>query len=394
MEHVAAPPTPRYRKRMSNRRSFGPLIGGVLLLAIALGLALWGISTRARALAVVTKETRELAVPTVSVIKPDRGAPQQEVVLPSTMQAFADAPIYARTNGYLRKWYVDIGARVRAGEVLADIDTPEVDQQLEQARADLATTEANARLADTTAERYRDLIKTDSVSKQDLDNANGSLEAKVTAVTSARANVRRLEQLKAFGKITAPFDGVVTARNTDVGALIDSGSNAKELFHVAAVHRLRVFVNVPEIYSRAARPGMKADLTQTEFPGRPFTGTLARTAESIDVVSRTLLTEIDVENPKGELLPGSYAEVHLKLPSGASTFKLPINAIIFRTEGVRIALVGADGKVVLQPVTLGRDYGNSVEVVSGLNGGERIIINAPDSIEAGQPVRVAEAKSQ
>ena len=201
--------------------------------------------------------------------------------------------------------------------MLADIDTPEIDQQLEQARADLATAEANTRLAQPTAERYRDLIKTDSVSKQDLDNANGSLEAKATAVTSAKANVRRLEQLKAFGKITAPFDGVVTARNTDVGALIDSGSNAKELFHVAAVHRLRVFVNVPEIYSRAARPGMKADLTLTEFPGRAFTGTLARTAQSIDVASRTLLTEIDVENPKGELLPGSYAEVHLKLPSDA-----------------------------------------------------------------------------
>jgi RND family efflux transporter MFP subunit len=328
------------------------------------------------------------------VVAPERGAPQQEIVLPGTMQAFTDAAIYARVPGYLRKWYVDLGSRVRAGQVLADIDTPEVDQQLEQARADLATTEANARLAQSTAERYRDLIRTDSVSKQDLDNANGSLEAKATAVTSAKANVRRLEQLKAFGKITAPFDGVVTARNTDVGALIDSGSNAKELFHVAAVHRLRVFVNVPEVYSRAARPGMQADLTLTEFPGHPFTGTLARTAQSIDVASRTLLTEIDVENPKGELLPGSYAEVHLKLPSEASTFKLPINAIIFRTEGVRIALVGADGKVILQPVTLGRDYGNSLEVVSGLNGGERIIINAPDSIEAGQAVRVAGAKHE
>ena len=203
------------------------------------------------------------------------------------------------------------------------------------------------------------------MSKQDLDNANGSLEAKATAVTSAKANVRRLEQLKAFSKITAPFDGVVTARSTDVGALIDSGSNAKELFHVAAVHRLRVFVNVPEVYSRAALAGMKADLTLTEFPGRAFTGTLARTAQSIDVASRTLLTEIDVENPKGELLPGSYAEVHLKLPSAQSTYKLPVNAIIFRTEGVRVAVVGADGKVALQPVTLGRDYGNSLEVVVG-----------------------------
>lgn len=379
---------------MSNRKSSGPFIGGVLLLGIALGLAFWGISTRAKSLDLVTRETKELAAPTVAVIAPERGAPQQEIVLPGTMQAFTDAAIYARTNGYLRKWYADIGTRVRSGQVLADIDTPEIDQQLEQARADLATTEANARLALSTAERYRDLIKTDSVSKQDLDNANGSLEAKATAVTSAKAGVRRLEQLHAFGKITAPFDGVVTARNTDVGALIDSGSNAKELFHVAAVHRLRVFVNVPEVYSRAARPGMKADLTLTEFPGHPFSGTLARTAQSIDVASRTLLIEIDVENPKGELLPGSYAEVHLKLPTDASTYKLPINAIIFRTEGVRIAMVDAGGKVILQPVTLGRDYGNSVEVVSGLSGGERIIINAPDSIEAGQPVRVAETQTK
>jgi len=374
-------------------RGFGPAVGGLLLLAITLGLALWGISTRAKALSIVTKETRELAVPTVGVIKPNRGAPQQEIVLPGTMQAFADAPIYARTNGYLRKWYVDIGAHVRAGEVLADIDTPEVDQQLEQARADLATAEANARLAQTTAERYRELIKTDSVSKQDLDNANGGLEARDTAVTSSRANVRRLEQLHAFGKITAPFDGVITARNTDVGALIDSGSNAKELFHEAAVHRLRVFVNVPEVYSRAARTGMKADLTLTEFPGRTFTGTLARTAQSIEVASRTLLTEIDVENPKGELLPGSYAEVHLKAGSATSTFTLPVNAVIFRTEGVVVAVVQTGGHVAIKPVTLGRDYGNSIEVVAGLIGDEQIIVNPPDSITAGETVQIAETKS-
>jgi RND family efflux transporter MFP subunit len=379
---------------MSNRRSQGPLVGAALLVLVAIALAFWGISTRAKALSVVTTETRELAVPTVAIMTPEKGAPQQDIVLPGTMQAFTDAAIYARTNGYLRKWYADIGSHVHAGQVLADIDSPEVEQQLEQARADLATADANARLAQSTAERYRDLIKTDSVSKQDLDNANGSLEAKLTAVNSAKANVRRLEQLHGFDQITAPFDGVVTARNTDVGALIDSGSNAKELFHVAAVHRLRVFVNVPEIYSRAAQPGIKADLTLTEFPGRTFTGTLARTAQSIDTASRTLLTEIDVENPKGELLAGSYAEVHLKLPSAQSTYKLPINSIIFRTEGVRVAVVGPDGKVLLKPVTLGRDYGDSVEVVSGISGNERIILNAPDSIEAGQAVRIAEAKGQ
>ena len=374
----------------TKKRRLGPAMGGVLLLAVALGLAFWGIGTRAKALAVVTKETREAAVPTVAVIAPERGAPRQEITLPGTLEAFTDAPIYARTNGYLRKRYVDIGATVRAGQVLADIDTPEVDQQLEQARADLATAEANERLAQSTAERYRDLIKTDSVSKQDLDNANGSLEAKTTAVNSSKANVRRLEQLHGFGKITAPFDGVITARNVDLGALIDSGSNAKELFHEAAVHRLRLFVNVPEIYSRAAVAGMTADLTLTEFPGRTFVGTLARTAQAIDVASRTLLTEIDVENGKGELLPGSYAEVHLKVSTDAATFKLPVNAVMFRTEGVEVALIDQNGRVTLHPITLGRDYGNAVEVVAGLTGSERIIVNPPDSIETGETVHVAE----
>jgi RND family efflux transporter MFP subunit len=372
------------------KRRLGPAVGGMLLLAIALGLAFWGIGTRAKALSEVTKETRDAAVRTVAVIEPERGAPRQEITLPGTLEAFTDAPIYARTNGYLRKRYVDIGATVHAGQVLADIDTPEVDQQLEQARADLATAEANARLAQSNAERYRDLIKTDSVSKQDLDNANGSLEAKTTAVNSAKANVKRLEQLHGFGTITAPFDGVITVRNVDVGALIDSGSNAKELFHEAAVHRLRLFVNVPEIYSRAAVAGMTADLTLAEFPGRTFAGTLARTAQAIDVASRTLLTEIDVENAKGELLPGSYAEVHLKVSTDAATFKLPVNAVMFRTEGVQVALVDANGHVVLHPITLGRDYGNAVEVVAGLAGGERIIVNPPDSIESGEMVRVVE----
>jgi RND family efflux transporter MFP subunit len=376
------------------RGGVGPVVGGVLLLLVATGLAFWGISTRAKALAVVARETHELAVPTVSVVRPDKGAPQQEIVLPGTMQAFTDAPIYARTNGYLRKWYADIGTRVRAGQVLADIDTPEIDQQLEQTRADMATAEANLRLAQTTADRYRDLIKSNSVAQQDLDNANGNLEAKQTAVTSSRANVNRLEQLHAFGRITSPFDGVVTARNTDVGALIDSGSNAKELFHVASVRRLRVFVNVPELYSRAAHPGMQADLTLAEFPGRRFAATLARTAESIDLASRSLLTEFDVDNPKGELLPGSYVQVHLKLPTETSTFKLPVNTLIFRTEGLQVATIIGGTRVALTPVTLGRDFGTSVEVITGLAGNEQVIVNPPDSIQTGQTVRVAAAQTQ
>ena len=365
----------------------GQVLGAIALL-VAIGAVVWGVTTRTRALGVVTQETREMAVPAVAVVAPERGAPQEEIVLPGTIQAFTDAPIYARTNGYLRKWYVDIGAHVRAGELIAEIDTPELDQQLQAARADLATAQANARLAQTTAERYRDLIKSDSVSRQDLDNANGTLEAREAAVESARANVKRLEQLQAFRRIEAPFAGVVTARNTDIGALIDSGSNAKELFHVAAVNRLRVFVNVPEVYSRAARTGLAADLTLKEFPGRRFTGTLARTSSSIDVASRTLLTEIDVDNAKGELLPGSYAEVHIKLPTAAATLKLPVDALIFKTDGLQVATVDAGNRVALVTVAAGRDFGDTVEIVSGLRGDERVVANPPDSLVPGQIVRV------
>jgi RND family efflux transporter MFP subunit len=365
----------------------GPIVGAIVLLG-AVGAVMWGVSTRTRALGVVTQETRDMAVPAVAVVTPTRGAPQEEIVLPGTIQAFTDAPIYARTNGYLKRWYVDIGARVQAGQLLAEIDTPELDQQLLQARADLSTAQANARLAQTTAERYRDLIQSDSVSRQDLDNANGNLEAREAAVESARANVKRLEQLQAFRRIEAPFAGVVTARNTDIGALIDSGSNAKELFHVAAVNKLRVFVNVPQVYSRAARAGLSADLTLKEFPGRRFTGTLARTANAIEVASRTLLTEIDVDNPRNELLPGSYAEVHIKLPAATTTLQLPVDALIFKGDGLQVASVDAHNRVTLVAVTSGRDFGDMVEILSGLTGSERVISNPPDSLSSGDTVRV------
>ncbi len=364
------------------------MIGASVLLVLAVGAAYRGINTRVNALATVTKETQESAVPAVAVTTPERGVPQEEIVLPGTMQAFTDAPIFARTNGYLRKWYADIGTHVRAGQLLAEIDAPELDQQLQQARADQATAEANARLAQTTATRYRDLIKTESVAQQDLDNANGNLEARQAAAESARANVKRLEQLHAFTRIEAPFDGVITARSTDVGALIDSGSNAHELFHVADTRRLRVFINVPEVYSRSAQPGIKAELTLKEYPGHRFTGTLARTAEAIDVASRTLLTEIDVDNPKGELLAGSYCEAHLKLPQATPTLKLPASAIIFRTDSLQVGVVDAAHRVTLKTVTIGRDFGNTVEIVSGLSDHDQVIVNPPDSVVSGEQVRV------
>jgi len=360
----------------------------VLLLAAALGTAGWGLVSRRNALKTVTRETDELAVVTVSVTRPERGKADQSITLPGTIQPFTDAAIYARTNGYLRKRYADLGSRVKRGQLLAEIDTPEIDQQLQQSRADLVTAEANAKLAKTTAERYQDLIKSESVSRQDLDNAVGGFEARTAEVLSAKANVSRLQQLQGFSRIYAPFDGVITARNTDIGALIDSGNGAKELFHVAATDRMRVFVSVPQVYSQSARTGLDATVTLREFPGRTFTGKITRTAEAIDVTSRTLLTEVDVDNPKGELLPGAYAEVRIQLPPGASSFRLPVNTLVFRAEGMQVATVQG-GHVVMQAVTLGRDFGTTVEVVSGLTGNEQVVINPPDALLAGQAVRVA-----
>jgi RND family efflux transporter MFP subunit len=366
-----------------------PIVASCALALAAVGAVVWGISARTRELAEVTKETQDHAVTPVAVVTPERGLPQEEIVLPGTMQPFVDSPIYARTSGYLKRWYADIGTRVQAGQLLAEIDAPEVEQQLLQARADEATEQANARLARTTADRYRELIKTESVAQQDLDNANGNLEARQAAVASAHANVVRLERLQGFARIEAPFAGMITARNTDVGALIDSGSNARELFHIADTRRLRVFVNVPETYSRSAQAGLHADLTLKEFPGRRFAGMLARTSQSIDVASRTLLTEIDVDNARGELLPGSYCEVHLKLPGAASsTLKLPVNAIVFKAEGLQVATVENGNRIALKTIAVGRDYGGTIEVVSGLDPNAAVVINPPDSVAEGQAVRV------
>jgi RND family efflux transporter MFP subunit len=359
---------------------------------IVAAVVISGIVPRVKARATLRAETNQLAVPAVVVVQPKRSAPGQEVILPANVQAFKDAPIYARTNGYLKRWYVDIGAHVKAGQLLAEIDTPEVDQQLHQARADLSTSEANMHLSEITANRYQGLLKSDSVSQQDADNASGDFAAKKAIVQSSQANLRRLEELQSFQKIYAPFDGVITARNTDIGQLIDSGSGAgpkSELFHIAAPGKLRVYVNVPQVYSRVARPGLKADLTLAEFPGRRFEGTLVRTADAIDSASRTLLVEIEVNNPTGELLTGSYAEVHLKLPGNVSTFLIPVNTLLFRSEGLRVAVV-KEGKAELIPLTLGRDFGSDVEVVAGLNGDESLVVNPPDSIVSGQPVRLAQ----
>ncbi len=366
------------------------IFGLAILLIVAAAVVYRGISTRVRAAADVKADTRDLAVPSVSLAQPKRSAPQEEIVLPGNIQAFIDAPIYARTNGYLKRWYVDIGGRVKKDQLLAEIDTPELDQQLQQARADLATARANYDLAQTTAARYEFLLQSDSVAKQDVDNAVGDAHAKKAMVDSATDNVKRLEQLQSFEKVYAPFDGVLTERKTDIGQLINSGSGsgAKELFHVAAIHTLRVYVNVPQIYSPAAVPSVQSYLTMPQFPGRRFPGKLVRTSEAIDQASRTLLAEVDVTNPTGEILPGAYAEVHLKLPSATSTFVIPVTSLIFRSEGLRVGVV-RNGRASLIPITLGRDFGTEVEVVSGLDESERVITNPPDSLVEGQEVRVA-----
>jgi RND family efflux transporter MFP subunit len=367
------------------------LIAVVALLILA-AVVIAGVVPRLKARAALVVTTRENAAPTVNVMHPKMGAPQAEIVLPGNIQAFNDSPIYARTDGYLKKWYVDIGAHVKAGQLLAEIETPEVDQQLDQARADLNTAQANLQLSKITAERYQGLAQSDSVSKQDVDNATSDFAAKKAMVASAQSNVGRLEQLQSFEKIYAPFDGVITARNTDVGHLINSGagSPATELFHIAAVQELRVYVNVPQQYSASAKPGLKADLTLQEFPGKRFPGTLVRTADAIDPASRTLLVEVDVNNRTGELLPGAYAEVHLQVPSGAPTYILPVSALIFRSAGLQVGTVQNGDKAALVDITLGRDMGNEVEVVSGLNAGDAVIVNPPDSLISGETVRVAQ----
>jgi RND family efflux transporter MFP subunit len=367
-------------------------VGAVIALLVG-AVVIRGINSRIKAASDVTSETQHEAEPTVAVIHPKSGAPVEEILLPGNIQAFVEAPIYARTNGYLKQWTADIGARVKAGQLLAEIETPEVDKQLDQARADLATAEANYGLAESTAIRWQELLKTDSVSKQETDEKLSDFKAKKTMVDSGRSNVKRLLDLQSYQKIYAPFDGVITARNTDVGQLIAASSSGqgKELFHLAATDKLRVFVNVPQIYSRSAAPGVAATLTLVEFPGRRFSGKLVRTAESIDAASRTLLAEIDVDNSSGELLPGAYVEVHLRLPSKTAALILPVNALIFRSEGLQVGVVREGGKAELVPVKMGRDYGTEVEILSGITEKDSVIVNPPDSLTSGTVVMVAPA---
>ncbi len=360
-------------------------------LAIAALLIVAGITPRVKNQQTLREQATASALPALTVVHPAQQAPAEEVVLPGNIQAFIDAPIYARTNGYLTKWYFDIGSHVKRGQLLAEIQSPEVDQELQQAQNDVGTAEANLKLAEITAERYQSLLKQDSIAKQDVDTAVQNAAARQTGLRSAQANVRRLQDMVSFEKIYAPFDGVITARNTDVGQLIASGSGGagnRELFHIAAVNKLRVFVNVPQLYSHAAKVGLKADLTLPDMPNQRFPGTLVRTADAFDQTTRTLLVEVDVNNTTGQLFANSYAEVHFKMKSAGTTLVIPSTSLVFRSEGLRVPTVQNGSKIAMVPVNLGRDFGNTVEVLSGLTAESAVVADPPDSLVNGETVRV------
>src|ERR1700732_1095173 len=368
----------------------------LFLVGIAVVLVIVGIFTllqRRVQYNALAKETEKLAVPTVAVIHPTVEPSQEDLVLPSTLQAYTESPIYARTQGYLKKWYHDIGTHVQKSELLAEIDTPEVDQQLSQARADLGTVQANENLSRITATRYEELIKTDGVSKQEVDNAVGDYAARRAAVASAQANVRRLEELESFKHIYAPFSGVITRRNVDIGNLINSGNGgtAQELFFLAATDPIRAYISVPDLYAPAVHPGLGAYLELTQYPGEKFQGKVVRTADAIDLASRTLNTEVDVPNGNGRLLPGGYAQVHLLVGVTGTRLQVPVNALLFRAEGLRAVTVDTNHKTHLQPLAIGRDYGTSLEVLQGLNASDWIVLNPADSLDEGIQVNVKAA---
>ncbi len=376
-------------KPISPRRA---LLFAALLAVVAIVLAVFGILGRKSADAVLANHTQQLAAPTVLAAPAKLGAPTNSFMLPGNVTAFTDSPIYARTSGYLTHWYFDIGARIKKGALLAEIATPELDQQLSQAESDLATAQATAKNASIQADRYSGLVKTQAVSQQDTDTFVNQAAATAAAVRSAQANVQRLRELQSFEKVYAPFDGVVTARTVDTGQLIDTGAG-KELFRLQALRTLRVYTNVPQAYSQSVKPGAKIDLTFAEHPGKVFQGTLVRTADAIDPNSRTLLAEIDVDNRSGELLPGSLAQVHLKTPTSGSVFVVPVAALIFRSEGMRVGVVvnGSDGtRAHLVSVIIGQDDGANVQIVSGLSASDQVIQDPPDSLIDGEKIAVVE----
>ena len=375
------PPRPHKRR--------GYVIAAVLAV-VFLVAAIVGLISRFSERRALAKETETLAIATVAIIHPKVEPPQQELVLPSTLQAYIESPIYARTNGYLTKWYKDIGSRVQKGDRLADIETPEIDQELVQARATRDQAAAQVEIAKTSAKRWENLQKMDAVAQQETDERTNTYAQAQANLAAADANVRRLEELESFKHVYAPFSGVITKRNIDIGALINAGNTGsnQQLFDVARIDPIRVYVSVPEIYAGSVRPGVRASIEVPSLSGQKFSGSVVRNADAIDTSTRTLLTEIDVPNRKGELLPGAYAQVHFDLNVQAERLSVPVNALLFRAEGTRAAVVDANGKVHLQPVNIGRDYGVSVEILAGLKPTDSVVLNPSDSLEEGQQVSV------
>jgi RND family efflux transporter MFP subunit len=369
----------------------GTWVGLIVVVAVLAVVVVLGIASRARQESLLESENKKASVADVEIIHPAGSAVSDEIALPGNTQAYMDTPIYSRTSGYLKAWYFDIGAHVRKGQLMAQIETPELDQQLQVAQADLKSSQANLDLAVTTAARYQNLLKTNSVSKQETDVATGDEAAKRAARDASEANVRRLTQLQSFENIYAPFDGIVTARNTDVGALIEAGANTtpKELFHLAAINKIRVFVAVPEAYSASIKDDTEATLTLDEYPGQNFIGEVARNSNQIDQASRTLNVEVDIDNAKGLLLPGAYVFVHFKVPQHVTSLTIPSNTLLFRSQGLQVATV-VGGRVHLVPVKIGNDMGATVEIASGLKPSDQVIVDPSDSIAEGQTVHIAD----
>jgi membrane fusion protein, multidrug efflux system len=365
------------------------LVGAVLLVLITAGAVTF--LTRHGEADALAKETEAVSIPTVAVVQPKVEPGNDELVLPGNLQAFEESPIFARTNGYLLRWYKDMGSRIQKGELLAAIDTPEIDQELSQARATREQIKAQLELAKISSDRWANLRKTDAVSQQEADQQASGYQQAQANLAAAEANVRRLEQLESFKNVYAPFSGVLTHRTVDPGALINAGAGAtgKELFDIARVDPLRVYVSVPQAYAPTMKAGMKAAITLQEFPGQKFFGTIARTADAIDPATRTLLTEVDVPNKDGKLLPGSFGQVHFATGTNVPRITIPVNAMIFRAEGPRVAVVGQDGKVGFHPISIGRDFGATLEILGGIDQSDQIIINPSDSLEEGQQVHVA-----
>src|SRR3984885_5877297 len=365
----------------------------LILLVVALCLAVWGEVSRVRARASLGKDAAQAAIPTVVTVTPNRTPLGEELVLPGSVQAYVEAPIYARTNGYLKEWRTDIGTQVTKGQLLAEIDAPEVDRQLSQAEADLATARANESLSNSTNVRWKGLLPTESVSKQDADKKAGDADAKKAAADSAAANVARLRELESFKRVVAPFSGVITARNTDIGALINAGqSTGTELFRMADTHKLRIYVQVPETYAAVTGPGLEAELRFAERPHQSFAAKTVRTSNALDPTLRTLQVELELDNANHAVFPGAYAEVHFKLPASSETLRLPANTVLFRAEGLQVATIDGQKRVKLKSIVQGRDFGNTIEVLSGLEPNDTVILNPPDSLIDGVVVRIAPPK--